>query len=92
VHDEIELKRAGASGATLIGVNNRNLSTFAVSLQTSLDLVGKAPPECVMVSESGLRTKDDLTKLANLGYRGFLIGESLMRADRPDEALRSLIS
>lgn len=92
VHDEEELRRAESCGARLIGVNNRNLRTFQVSLDTSLKLADKAPCGSLLVSESGLRIKDDLKKLANVGYRGFLIGESLMKADNPEEALRALIS
>ena len=92
VHDDEEMKRAASCGATLIGVNNRNLRTFEVSLDTSLELANKAPAGSVLVSESGLRTKDDLKKLANVGYSGFLIGESLMTADKPDEVLRALIN
>ena len=92
VHDDEELRRAEGCGATLIGVNNRNLRTFEVSLDTSLELADKARSGGVLVSESGLRTKEDLKRLANVGYSGFLIGESLMTADKPDEALRALIS
>jgi len=90
VHTKTEMQRATASGATLIGVNNRDLRTFEVSLETSLKLSGEAPPDAVLVSESGLHTTADLQRLREVGYRGFLIGESLMRADRPVEALRGL--
>jgi indole-3-glycerol phosphate synthase len=90
VHTKTEMQRATASGATLIGVNNRDLRTFEVSLETSLKLSGEAPPDAVLVSESGLQTAADLRRLKEVGYRGFLIGESLMRADRPVEALRGL--
>jgi indole-3-glycerol phosphate synthase len=88
VHTKTEMQRATASGATLIGVNNRDLRTFDVSLETSLKLSGEAPPDAVLVSESGLHTNADLQRLREVGYRGFLIGESLMRADRPDDTLR----
>jgi indole-3-glycerol phosphate synthase len=90
VHTKTEMQRATASGATLIGVNNRDLRTFEVSLETSLKLSGEAPRDAVLVSESGLHTAADLQRLREVGYRGFLIGESLMRADRPDDALRGL--
>ena len=91
VHTVDELKRAVGCGARLIGVNNRNLRTFDVSLETSVQLAREAPPEVVLVCESGLNTRDDLLKLQPEGFRGFLIGESLMRADEPANALRSLI-
>ena len=90
VHDIAEMMRATASGAKLIGVNNRNLHTFEVSLKTSLDLVSTAPTGSILVSESGLRTSEDLAVLREAGYRGFLIGESLMRAEKPGELLRGL--
>ena len=92
VHTSEEMKRAVASGAMLIGVNNRDLRTFEVSLQTSLSLAREAPSEALLVSESGLRGPDDLRRLREAGYHGFLIGETLMRADNPEQALRDLRS
>jgi indole-3-glycerol phosphate synthase len=91
VHTSDEMKRAAASGATLIGVNNRDLRTFEVSLQTSLSLAREAPSEALLISESGLHSPDDLKRLREAGYHGFLIGETLMRADNPEQALRDLI-
>ena len=91
VHDEAEMERAAAAGAKLIGVNNRNLHTFEVSITTSLTLASKAPSGSTLVSESGLRSAENLAMLRRGGYRGFLIGESLMRADNPVEALRELL-
>lgn len=91
VHTSDELKRAAASGARLIGVNNRDLRTFEVSLQTSLSLASEMPKGSVSISESGLHTPNDLQRLYDAGYRGFLIGETLMRADDPEEALRKLL-
>lgn len=88
VHTGDELKRAADCGANLIGVNNRDLRTFEVLLQTSLSLAPQMPEDSVSISESGLHTPDDLRRLRAAGYRGFLIGETLMRADRPEEALR----
>jgi indole-3-glycerol phosphate synthase len=88
VHTGDELKRAADCGAKLIGVNNRDLRTFEVSLQTSLSLARQMPDDSVSISESGLHTSDDLRRLHEAGYRGFLIGERLMRADHPEEALR----
>jgi indole-3-glycerol phosphate synthase len=92
VHTADELRRASTSGAKLIGVNNRNLHTFEVSLETSVELIAEAPAGALLVSESGLRTGADLSRLRSLGYRGFLIGETLMRAERPAEALRALLA
>jgi indole-3-glycerol phosphate synthase len=91
VHNKTEMQRATACGATLVGVNNRDLRTFDVSLETSLELSTIAHPDAVLVSESGLHHSAELQQLHDVGYRGFLIGELLMRAERPDEALRSLI-
>ena len=91
VHTGDELKRAADCGAKLIGVNNRDLRTFEVSLQTSLSLASQMPEGSLAVSESGLHTSDDLQRLRETGYRGFLIGEILMRADHPKEALRRLV-
>lgn len=90
VHTSEEMKRAAASGATLIGVNNRDLRTFDVSLETSVSLARYAPAGAVLVSESGLHTAQDLQRLREAGYQGFLIGETLMRADDPAQALRNL--
>ena len=91
VHTEDELRRALDGGATLVGVNNRDLHSFRVSLEVSARLARLAPAGVLLVSESGIRTRDDLSRLASLGYRGFLVGESLMRAENPAEALRSLL-
>jgi indole-3-glycerol phosphate synthase len=90
VHTSEELQRALNSGAKLIGVNNRDLHTFEVSLQTSERLIAGAPPERVMISESGLQDAASLRHLQALGFRGFLIGERLMRARDPEAALRDL--
>jgi len=92
VHTADELGRAARGGANLIGVNNRNLHTFEVSLETSVALIGEAPSGALLVSESGLRTRADLQRLRTLGYKGFLIGESLMRAESPQGALRALLA
>jgi indole-3-glycerol phosphate synthase len=92
VHTADEMKRAIACGATIIGVNNRDLRTFEVSLETSIALATQAPRESVLISESGLKRSNDLQCLRDAGYRGFLIGETLMRAPKPDEALRQLLS
>jgi indole-3-glycerol phosphate synthase len=92
VHDASEMEMAVAAGAKLIGVNNRNLHTFEVSLSTSLELACKAPEDSVLISESGLNNAADLALLRGAGYAGFLIGESLMRAEDPELALKDLIA
>jgi indole-3-glycerol phosphate synthase len=89
VHTSEEMKRAVACGAKMIGVNNRDLRTFEVSLDTSLRLAREAPADALLISESGLNNAADLQRLYEAGYRGFLIGETLMRADDPAAALRS---
>ncbi len=92
VHTSDEMRRAANCGARLIGVNNRNLKTFEVSLQTSVDLAGHAPANAILVSESGLDSPDDLNRLHGLGYKGFLIGESLMRSEDAEQSLRALLN
>jgi indole-3-glycerol phosphate synthase len=91
VHTGEELQRAIQCGASLIGVNNRNLQTFQVSLNVSAQLAQEMPRGIIRISESGLRTGADLDSLRALGYHGFLIGESLMRAPQPGQALRELL-
>lgn len=91
IHTVNEMRRAEHCGATLIGVNNRNLRSFEVSLTVSVNLAREASPDALLISESGLRSGDDLRRLQSLGYRGFLIGEALMRAADPAQALQTLI-
>jgi indole-3-glycerol phosphate synthase len=90
VHNREEMDRAIATGARLIGVNNRNLKTFAVSLDTSVELAPFSQNSVVLISESGIESAEDIQRLSHLGYRGFLIGETLMRAADPESALREL--
>ena len=90
-HDEQELQRALDAGCDLIGINNRNLRTFEVNLETAFRLVEKMPAACVRVAESGIQSGADLARLRSAGYEAFLIGESLMKAERPSEALTRLI-
>jgi len=92
VHDAEELKPALASGAQIIGVNNRNLRTFEVTLETSLRLAEQIPSDILKVSESGFETREQIRQLQDAGYQGFLIGEHLMRSANPAEALRALTS
>jgi indole-3-glycerol phosphate synthase len=91
VHSLEEMERAVDCGANLIGVNNRNLATLQVDLNTSRKLAGTAGPGKVLVSESGLRTPEHLRELRALGYNAFLIGESLMRAPNPAAYLAVLL-
>ena len=90
VHSGDELKRALDGGFDLIGVNNRNLHTFKVDLNTSLELAESIPSGIVKVAESGIEKREDIERLRRSGFDAFLVGESLMRADRPGDALRSL--
>ena len=91
VHDDQELSRAIDSGARLIGVNNRNLRTLAVDVDASYRLVARIPGNVVAVSESGLKSRDDLEKLSAAGYRAFLIGERFMTDPAPAQAIAALI-
>jgi indole-3-glycerol phosphate synthase len=92
VHDETELQRALDVGCDLIGVNTRDLRTFNVDTDTAFRLADKLPKSVVKVAESGIRSGEDISRLRAAGYQAFLIGESLMRAERPGEALRSLLA
>jgi indole-3-glycerol phosphate synthase len=92
VHDEEELEIALGSGATLVGVNNRDLKTLRINPDTSMRLASLAPDDVVLISESGLSSGRELIELRNLGYRGFLVGTALMKAASPGEALRSLLA
>jgi indole-3-glycerol phosphate synthase len=90
-HDEPELQRALDAGCDLIGINSRNLRTFEVNLETAFRLAEKIPAACVRVAESGIRSGADVARLRSAGYEAFLIGEALMKAERPGEALAKLI-
>jgi indole-3-glycerol phosphate synthase len=90
VHTSEELRRALNAGARVIGVNNRDLSTFQVSLNTSERLIAEVPRDRILISESGLQSADSLLCLRKVGFRGFLVGEALMRAPDPETALRDL--
>jgi len=90
VHDANDLERVIAAGARVIGVNNRDLRDFQVHLETSLSLIERIPEDRIAVSESGLRTREDLERLRRAGFDAFLIGEHLMREADPAAALRSL--
>jgi indole-3-glycerol phosphate synthase len=90
-HDGAELDAALESGAEIVGINNRNLRTFEVTLDTSLRLAAKIPAGVVKVAESGIHSAADIRLLREAGYQAFLVGERLMRAERPSEALRELL-
>ncbi len=92
IHDEEELKPALESGARIIGVNNRDLRTFAVDLNVSLRLAEKIPAGVVRVAESGIHSAEDVRLLRGAGYQAFLVGEHLMKSSDPGQALRSLLS
>ncbi len=92
VHDGEELTRAIDSGAEILGVNNRNLHTFEVKLETSLRLAERMPPNVVRVSESGIHGAADIALLRDAGYHAFLVGEHLMKAPDPAKALACLIA
>lgn len=91
VHDAGELQSAVAAGATMIGVNNRDLKTFEVRLETTLELADRMPAGAVFVTESGIRTREDRLRLAEAGADAFLIGEQLLRSSDPAQALRGLL-
>jgi len=90
-HDDAELERALDAGCDLIGINSRNLRTFEVNLETALRLAEKIPAGCVRVAESGIHSGADLARLRSAGYEAFLIGESLMKAEHPGQALAQLM-
>lgn len=92
VHDEQELDRAVGAGCEIIGVNSRDLRTFHVDLNTALKLGPRIPPNVLSVAESGIATGEDIARLRAVGYDAFLVGESLMKAERPGHALAELIA
>ncbi|MDM7930493.1 indole-3-glycerol phosphate synthase TrpC [Tabrizicola sp.] len=92
VHDEVELDRAALLKSPLIGINNRNLHSFEVTLDTTRRLARRVPEDRLIIAESGLYTPDDLADLAQYGARCFLIGESLMRQPDVEAATRAILS
>ena len=90
VHDLDELERALQVPAPLLGINNRNLRTFAVSIDTTLELRSAVPADRLLVTESGIATREDVARLRAHGIEAFLVGESFMRAPDPGTALRAL--
>lgn len=91
VHTEEEMRRAARAGAALVGVNNRDLRTFNVSLETSVSLAPHAHAGTLLVSESGISGPSEIALLRASGFDAFLVGETLMRAGQPEETLRSLV-
>jgi indole-3-glycerol phosphate synthase len=92
VHDEEELGRALEAGCDLVGVNSRDLQTFNVDLETAFRVAQMLPPEVVAIAESGIESGRDVAQLRSAGYNAFLIGETLMKAPAPGEALNRLLS
>ncbi|WP_374604074.1 indole-3-glycerol phosphate synthase TrpC [Arenimonas sp.] len=90
VHDIDELERALQVGAPLVGINNRSLRTFEVSLDTTLDLKPAVPADRLLVTESGIATREDVARMRTNGVNAFLVGESFMRADEPGAELARL--
>jgi indole-3-glycerol phosphate synthase len=91
VHDLDELETALSCGAVVIGVNNRDLKTFNVDLQATLDVMKHVPSDTIVVSESGIKTRDDVLRLTEAGVKGFLIGESVVTSENPAEKIREFV-
>ncbi|MGB1257081.1 MAG: indole-3-glycerol phosphate synthase TrpC [Thiolinea sp.] len=89
-HDQAELERALALNAPLIGINNRNLRTFDTSLSTSIDLLPMVPDSTLLVTESGIHTREDVALMRENNIHAFLVGEAFMRADDPGSELHNL--
>lgn len=92
VHDRAEMQRAIHAGADCIGINNRNLKTFVTSLETTYELAAMAPAGCTLISESGIKTPEDVVLLKQAGAHAILVGESLLRASDPGLAAARLMS
>ena len=90
VHDGAELARALPLGNRLMGINNRDLRTFGVSLETTLGLLGRIPEGTIVVTESGIHSREDVAAMRGRGVHGFLVGEAFMRAEDPGARLREL--
>ncbi len=90
IHTLEELERVKKTETKIIGVNNRDLHTFKVSLDVSRELINFVPKNALMITESGIRSKDEILELRELGFSGFLIGETLMRSGNVGEELKKL--
>ncbi len=91
VHDQEEMRRAIDAGSDCIGINNRNLKTFVTTLDTTFELAAMAPSGCTLVSESGIRTAEDVVRLKEAGAHAILVGESLLRQEDPGRAAADLL-
>lgn len=91
-HDHADLAKLAGCAWELVGVNNRDLTTFRVGVETSVELAGHLPEGCLAVSESGIKSAAEIALLADLGYHAFLIGESLLLAADPGAKLRELLA
>ena len=92
IHDEPELEVALEAGATLVGVNQRDLVTFQVDHERAVRMAGQMPAGVVRVAESGIHSAQDISALRQAGYQAFLVGEMLMKAEDPAKALKELVS
>jgi len=90
-HDEADLERALAAGAAIIGINNRDLRTFEVTLDTTVRLRPRLPESRLVVAESGVHTRDDILRLSDVGVDGVLVGEALMAAESPERKIAELL-
>jgi indole-3-glycerol phosphate synthase len=91
VHTKQELRMAIDAGSQIIGINNRNLQTFKTDIQTTIDLIDDIPDGTAVVSESGIETTDDISRLKDVGVDAFLIGESLLREENPGQKLKEFV-
>jgi indole-3-glycerol phosphate synthase len=89
-HDATEIERAVAAGARVVGINNRDLATFTTDLETTVRLLERVPPDVLVVSESGIRTRDDVARLGRAGVDAILVGETLLRDPDPAAAAQEL--
>jgi len=92
IHNEAELEKSVHATVDIIGVNNRNLKTFEVSIENSIRLSEKIPSEFVKISESGINSVENVKELKKYGFEGFLIGEHFMKTENPGNALKDFIS
>ena len=92
IHDEWELERALKADADIIGINNRDLRTFEVDLNTTLRVIKEVPQGKIVVSESGINTGDDVKRLINVGVKAILVGEAIMTAKNPEEKIKELLT
>lgn len=92
IHDEWELERALKAGARIIGINNRDLKSFKVDVNTTLRIIKEVPAGIIVVSESGIRTKNDVKKLIDVGVKAILVGEAIVTAEDMEEKIKELVS